>query len=198
MPGKEDGDAELFRELVGGVQPLAGDTRVRQQKKAAQTPGLKVRRKAATEQEPDTNDGLSSVDYVAMLDPHEILSFKRPGVQHGVFKNLRLGKYSIETHIDLHRLTVEQARKQLVGFLRDCTAHGVRCALITHGKGQGRERPALLKSCVNHWLQQVPEILAFHSAQPNHGGSGATYILFKKGEKDKDRNRERFGSRGAN
>ena len=197
MPGEDDGDAELFRELVGDVQPLLHDSRVRQQKKAQQTPGLKARRKAATQVAQNTDDGLASVDYVDMLDPHAILAFKRPGVQHGVFKNLRLGKYSVETRIDLHRLTVEQSRKRLVGFVRDCSAHGVRCALITHGKGQGRERPALLKSCVNHWLQQVPEVLAFHSAQPNHGGSGATYVLFKKGEKDKDRNRERFGSRGA-
>jgi DNA-nicking Smr family endonuclease len=51
---------------------------------------------------------------------------------------------------------------------------------VTHGKGEGREQPARLKSCVNHWLRQFDQVLAFHSAQKTHGGVGATYILVKK------------------
>jgi len=38
----------------------------------------------------------------------------------------------------------------------------------------------VLKSCVNHWLKQFDQVLAFHTAQKYHGGLGATYVLIKK------------------
>src|SRR5690625_5916207 len=67
----------------------------------------------------------------------------------------------------------------------------IRCALITHGKGVGRAQPALLKSCVAHWLPQFQEVLAFHSAQTAHGGTGATYLLLRKSERKRQENWER-------
>ena len=93
------------------------------------------------------------------------LRLSRPGVQHGVFKNLRMGKYEIQSVLDLHGKTVEQSRQAVWRFVKDCHKQDVRCAIITHGKGQGREEPAKLKSCVNHWLAQLDSVLAFHSAQ---------------------------------
>ena len=125
-----------------------------------------------------------------------MLSFSRPGVQHGVFKNLRQGKYEIHSSLDLHGLTVEQSRQALWGFIKDCNKQGVRCGLITHGKGHGRAEPAKLKSCVNHWLPQIDSVLAFHSAQKQHGGLGATYILFKKSSASKLRTSEQHQNRG--
>ncbi len=92
----------------------------------------------------------------------------------------------------MHGLTVEQARTGVWGFLKDCLQHDVRCALITHGKGENRlPQPALLKSCVAHWLPQIDSVMAFHSAQRHHGGSGATYVLLKKSEKKRLENFEK-------
>ncbi len=126
-----------------------------------------------------------------MVEPLALLSFQRPGVQHGVFKNLRLGKYAIDARLDLHKLTVDKARREVYQFIQDCVNNDVRAVLITHGKGEGREQPAMLKSCVAFWLPQLPEVLAFHSAQKHHGGYGATYVLLKKSERKKLENRER-------
>ena len=120
----------------------------------------------------------------------------RPGVQHGVYKNLRMGKYEIHSTLDLHGKTVEQSRQAVWGFAEDCYKQGVRCGLITHGKGQGREEPAKLKSCVNHWLPQIDSVLAFHSAQKQHGGLGATYVLFKKSAISRQRTSEQHQRRG--
>ena len=61
------------------------------------------------------------------MDPHDILSFIRPGIQHGVFKNLRQGKYEIQSMLDLHRHTVEQARQALWMFINDCHAGSALC-----------------------------------------------------------------------
>lgn len=172
---------EQFGALFGDdVEPLNGKGAAYVPKSAQVTPGVLARRKAAQlEMQADGNflDPENVIPQVQALDP---LAFTRPGVQHGVYKNLRQGKYEIQSRLDLHRHTVEQARKALWGFVDDCQKHGVRCALITHGKGEGRERPAVLKSCVNHWLKQFDQVLAFHSAQKIHGGMGATYVLIKK------------------
>ena len=51
---------------------------------------------------------------------------------------------------------------------------------------------AKIKSYVNHWLREIPEVLAYHSAQRHHGGVGAVYVLLRKSEQKKQQNRERF------
>ncbi len=171
----------LFQELYGDdIVPLSGKGAHRNATSNKVTPGMLERRKAAQQEAEKHGNILDGGSVIKQVDPYDHLSFVRPGVQHGVFKNLRQGKYDIQSTLDLHRNTVEQARKALWVFLQDCQNHGVRCALITHGKGEGREHPAKLKSCVNHWLRQVDWVLAFHTAQKKHGGSGATYVLIKK------------------
>ena len=170
-----------FVDMVGDdIQPLSGKGSAHIAKPVQITPGVLERRKAAQEEVVAESNILDPASIIEQVDPLAYLEFVRPGVQHGVYKNLRLGKYEIQSRLDLHRHTVEQARNALWFFVDDCHKHGVRCALVTHGKGEGREQPARLKSCVNHWLRQFDQVLAFHSAQKTHGGVGATYILVKK------------------
>ncbi len=149
-----------------------------------------TQRRAAAVAEIKAKQNFLSGEYIEPVDPHAILAFKRDGVQDGVYRNLRLGKYPVDARLDLHQMTVEQARAAVFQFVRDCMAHDVRCTLITHGKGEGREHPALLKSCIAHWLPQFAEILAFHSAQPRHGAGGATYVLLRKSDRKKLENWE--------
>jgi len=170
-----------FVDMVGDdIQPLSGKGSAHIAKPVQITPGVLERRKAAQKEVVAESNILDPASIIEQVDPLAYLEFVRPGVQHGVYKNLRLGKYEIQSRLDLHRHTVEQARKALWHFVDDCHKHGVMCALVTHGKGEGREQPARLKSCVNHWLRQFDQVLAFHSAQKTHGGVGATYILVKK------------------
>jgi len=180
--GSQDDLEEDFDALFGdAVEPLRGKGAAFVAKSAQLTPGVLARRQAAQVEVQDEGNFLdpnSIIEQVAALDP---LAFSRPGVQHGVYKNLRMGKYEIQSRLDLHRHTVEQARAALWNFVDDCQKHSVRCALITHGKGEHLARPAVLKSCVNHWLKQFDQVLAFHTAQKYHGGLGATYVLIKKG-----------------
>lgn len=173
-----------FSSMLGDdVTPIKKEGRISLDKKNVLTVDKRLRREAASTEDSQLDPLVS--EPVEMLDPHAVLSFVRPGVQNGVFKNLRLGKYATDARLDLHRLTVEQARGAVYQFIQDCLANDVRASLITHGKGVGRETPALLKSCVAHWLPQMQEVLAFHSAQKYHGGSGATYVLLKKSAKKK-------------
>lgn len=131
-----------------------------------------------------------------MLGPNDLLEYKRDGIQHGVYKNLRLGKYSIEARLDLHHHSVEEARKEVFRFVRDCMQYGLRTVLIAHGKGERNpEKFAVLKSYLNKWLPDLPEVMAFHSALKQHGGTGAVYVLLRKNEEDKQLNRERHGGK---
>lgn len=176
---------ENFLSLIGDdVTPLTKEPRVFVERKNSLTVDKTPRRSSAEAEQEDKADPLCS-EPVEMLDPNAELSFIRPGVQHGVYKRLRLGKYSLDARLDLHRQTVEQARRAVYEFINDCLANDVRAALVTHGKGVGRAKPALLKSCVAHWLPQIENVLAFHSAKNQHGGTGATYVLIKKSAKKK-------------
>lgn len=192
-----DADEDLFLQAMDGVQPIKVEARVALKDPAlTPDPGLEARRRAAIAQQAEAAELLGG-DFITPVDPLDILDFKRPGVQHGVYKNLRLGKYAIDAQLDLHRLTVDQAREALAEFIRDCLQHNIRCALINHGKGENRQpQPALLKSCVANWLPQLDAVMAFHSAQRQHGGVGATYVLLKKSDKKSQENRERHLKRG--
>lgn len=186
-----------FSDLLGEeVEPLKGKGAHRSVVPVKITPGIEARRKAAQLDQARDVNLLDSISVIQQVDPHDVLSFSRPGIQHGVLKNLRQGKYEIQSMLDLHRHSVEQARQALWSFIADCHRQGVRCALVTHGKGEGREQPARLKSCVNHWLRQIDQVLSFHSAQKQHGGAGATYILIKKSSQARRRTGERLDRDG--
>ncbi|WP_193162797.1 DNA endonuclease SmrA [Microbulbifer hainanensis] len=190
-------DSDIFQDALGqlgDVKPLVRERQVALAKDADTGLNQRARREAATaetaaELNPLTGEGVDPVD------PWDPLEFKRDGVQNGVYRNLRLGKYTVDARLDLHRHTVEMARRAVLEFVRDCMEADVRCALITHGKGEGRKQPAVLKSCVNAWLPQLQEVLAFHSAQKQHGGLGATYVLLRKSERKRQDNLERHQRR---
>ncbi len=184
-----------FKELLGeDVTPLAGDTPLLLKRFAEVTPGTLERRRAAEALLARDPNFLSTQD-IPLIEPHAELSFLRPGVQYGVFKRLRLAEYRIETRLDLHGLTVEQARLAVFQLVRDCLKHDLRVCLIAHGRGAGRKTPALLKSCVAFWLPQLPEVLAMHSAPQHLGGTGATVILLRKSEKARQENFETYSRR---
>lgn len=190
----DDRELKLFLREMQDVAPIKQDKTIPLAADKPSDKALQHRREAALSlAESETN--FLSGEYIEPVDPQDILAFKRDGVQHGVYKNLRLGKYTIDARLDLHRMTVEQARRAVYQFVNDCMSHDIRCALITHGKGEGRAQPALLKSCVAHWLPQFADVLAFHSAQKHHGASGATYLLMKKSERKRQANWEQHQRR---
>jgi len=184
-------DKDQFRALLeDDVTPIKKEPRVTLNKSLTDAQTLALRRDAAQNEITQAKDPLSAP--VEMVEPSAELSFRRPGVQNGVFRNLRQGKYTLDARLDLHKMTMEQARREVYQFIRDCLEQDVRTALIMHGKGELREQPALLKSCVAHWLPQMDEVLAFHSAQKPHGGAGATYVLLRKSERKKQETRDKL------
>ncbi|WP_317930028.1 DNA endonuclease SmrA [Halioxenophilus sp. WMMB6] len=188
-------DHDFFRQAMADVKPISRPDRI-ELKQSKDRLNQSARREAAMAEAIVERSGLTGgEEHIEMLSPFDILEFKRPGIQNGVYRNLRLGKYSLDARLDLHRHTVEMARRALYQFVQDCLAQEVRCALISHGKGEGREQPPILKSCLAHWLPQLPEVQAFHSAQKHHGGTGATYVMLKKSDRKRQDDLERHQKR---
>ena len=191
--GKVVSDDEFFQEEMLGVTPLKRDARERLLRKVNEGDG--EARRLAAEGEPEGPLNSLVDEGVEPLDAWYVLAFKRPGIQHGVYKKLRQGRYEIDARLDLHRLSVKQARMDVHSFIQDAMQYGLRTVLILHGKGQRKteqEKTAVLKGYVHHWLQELDEVQAFHSAQPVHGGTGAVYVLLRKSLQKKRENRERF------
>lgn len=188
-------DDELFREEVADVAPIRRERRVRRPAGApADAATLAARRDAAAAARGRDPNFLAEEGFEP-LDPWYVLDFKRPGIQNGVFRKLKQGRYEAEARLDMHRMTVRQARAELFSFMRDCHSLGLRSVMLVHGKGERKpekERVSILKGGVDHWLREMESVQAFHSAQPQHGGTGAVYVLLRKSAEKKRENRERF------
>jgi DNA-nicking Smr family endonuclease len=170
----KNGEESLFISEMAGVTPLKPDNKI----KIRKNPEKPLRQ---THNENDNfaiDDVFSSAEIIG--DCPDILSFSRSGLQHKVLKKLRQGKNPIEHALDLHGLTVEQARGELLEFLGECEAAGMRHAIIVHGKGFRSKDKPVIKPMVNRWLRAADNVLACHSALPKDGGSGAVYVLLKK------------------
>lgn len=93
-----------------------------------------------------------------------------------ILRKLKQGNYNLEDTLDLHGYTLSQSEDALDEFIQNSLEEGLRCVLIIHGKGT----QAILKNQVNDYLVHHPQVLAFCSAKPKDGGTGAVYILLKK------------------
>jgi DNA-nicking Smr family endonuclease len=167
-------DESLFLSEMGDVTPLKSDNKITIKKK----PNI------ASRQDVDETHGFAIDDVFSdaeiIDDCPDILSFSRSGLQHNVLKKLRQGKHPVGHTLDLHGLTIKEASTELLKFLGECETAGVRHAIIIHGKGFRSKDKPVIKPMVNRWLRSVDNVLAFHSAQPKDGGSGAVYVLLKK------------------
>jgi len=97
-------------------------------------------------------------------------------------KRLHRGDFSIQAHIDLHGLGVEDARDAFDKFFKDSITTGKRAVLIVHGRGLSSPDKPVLKTKVIEWLtcgHWRKWVIAFSSAKPCDGGAGATYVLLR-------------------
>jgi DNA-nicking Smr family endonuclease len=116
----------------------------------------------------------------ATVTAEEALSFRRAGVREQTLRRLRRGTFPIDAEIDLHGQIQSRARDDLAEFLGRCRDAGHRCVRVIHGKGyRSGARGPILKSAVNDWLRRNLDVMAFTSARPIDGGTGAVYVLLR-------------------
>jgi len=170
-----DSDADEFQRAMSGVRPLVGD-RVHL---PARRPEPPPRRQVLSEAVSDAlmPDGADERSPTFGERQH----FARGGVQNRVLRRLARGQMPMDGELDLHGMRVEEARRALARFLAESLQRGARCVRVITGKGYGsRSAAPVLKGQVDRWLRLRPEILAFCSATPRDGGTGAVYVLLSR------------------
>jgi DNA-nicking Smr family endonuclease len=105
------------------------------------------------------------------------------GIAAAQLRRLRGGRVRPDRVVDLHALRAEPARALLHDEIHSAAGNGERCVLVVHGKGLRSKGKPVLRSSLPDWLAD-PElenrVLAFAPAQPEDGGSGATYVLLRR------------------
>ena len=170
-PDHKDDEKNIFQQAMEDVTPLTHD------KVSLKSRPKKIKLRK-TESSLDIADTLSD-DFIPECG--DFLEFMRPGVQKSLLKQMRNGKLPVEDYLDMHGYMRDAARKTLLAFIKTSQARNYKIICIVHGKGYHSEdgRP-VLKAMVNKWLQNIHEVLAFTSAQPKDGGTGAVYVLLKR------------------
>jgi DNA-nicking Smr family endonuclease len=113
--------------------------------------------------------------------PLQISHGRAAGIDRRSAEKLRRGRLGIEDRLDLHGLTQDAASQRLAAFLERAELEGKRCILVITGKGLASG--GILRDQVPRWLNQPPNrsrVLAFDYARPQHGGTGALYVLLKR------------------
>jgi DNA-nicking Smr family endonuclease len=172
------GDGLRFADLLDNVKPLPEKHQNR-----VDIPPSKpdpIPNKTIKDEQSALLESLEVSIEIEDLQPGDSLSFCRSGIQKNIFKKLKKGQYSLGAELDLHGHTRPEAQIALAKFIQSSRENNVRCVRIIHGKGYGSSNQGpKLKPMVNKWLQQRNEILAFCSARPIDGGTGAVYVLLK-------------------
>lgn len=177
-----DEDRDLFRQAMRTVEPL---NQVKPKAGIERETVKFVRHQAELQSPPSSVEPVYlSSQYSENTHADSLLTYRVASLPIKRFKQLQKGLIPWQARMDLHGLRVDDAADKLRQFIRTQTEIGHRCVLIIHGKGGHHGETPVIKSYTNHWLKQFPEILAFHSALPRDGGTGAVYVLLRRKPKD--------------
>jgi DNA-nicking Smr family endonuclease len=180
-----DDELRAFREAMNDVRPLPP----RDPPPLAPAPRPAARFARADEQQV-LRESLLPPEDPTLLESGDEIAFRRPWIRADVLKRLRRGQFAIGAEIDLHGLGRHAAHAALREFIGDATDRGLGCIRVIHGKGR-RSGPGgpVLKHVVDHWLRRMSDVVAFASARPVDGGSGAVYVLLASGVSARSRSR---------
>ena len=177
-------DTQMFLEAMSDVEPLDfGKNRI------TRTPDMHIR--PAHSAPDDELEGLAYlsdlISGTADMDitfSDEYIEGSVNGVSRKLMQRLKKGQFPIQDHVDLHGLTKQGAEIKVRDFLLQSARLGLRCVLIIHGRGLNSENNIpVLKERLPVWLNRGPAkkiVLAFSTARPYDGGTGAVYVLLRR------------------
>jgi DNA-nicking Smr family endonuclease len=171
----ETDDARLFREAIGRVRPLQSDApppKPRPEPKPAQSESDEARVR---------DELLAHAIDPAAIEVGDEIHYLKAGQPGKLLKQLRRGHFSVRAEIDLHEMTVPVARDAVRAFLDESIARGEYCVRIVHGKGlRSRGDGPVLKRMTATLLARRKDVLAYASARPAQGGTGAVIVLLAR------------------
>lgn len=105
------------------------------------------------------------------------------GTNPVTIEKLKNGEFSVQKTLDLHGLSIDNARESFEGFISNSIKSGLNCVKVVHGRGLKSKNVPVLKEKLKVWIIRAMNrkwVMAFSSARMCDGGPGATYILLKK------------------
>ncbi|MGY3038947.1 DNA-nicking Smr family endonuclease [Rhodanobacter sp. TND4EL1] len=170
-----DDDSRLFREAIGDVRRLDPVQAPPPVPRPAPTPRMLEADEAAVPGE------LLDLDFdPAVLEVGEELGYLRDGYPPKLLRQLKRGQFSVQDDLDLHQMNAAAAQASIVAFLAEAKQHGLRCVRIVHGKGlRSKSAGPVLKRLTDRMLRRRDDVVAFASARPAMGGTGAVVVLLK-------------------
>jgi DNA-nicking Smr family endonuclease len=177
--GGDDDDDRAFAEAMRGAMPLDPAERRR---RAQPVPPSST---AAASTRPGRPVAGDETGAFRVASSGESIAGRAAGIDARLLRRLRAGDYPIEATLDLHGRRAAAVGGALERLVAAAQAQGRRCVLVVHGRGQ--RSPAgepVLKPAVWQWLTSSPAaraaVMAFCSARPEQGGSGATLLLLRR------------------
>lgn len=172
-------EERIFREAMEGVKVLGKDKYI--------DPAPPPVREAATQtgREEALEMLTSLVKYgegFVISDTPEYIEGTGYRVRPEIARRLHQGEFSIQAHIDLHGMNVEEAESAFGDFIRDSIDRGRKGILVIHGRGLSSPADPVLKTKVVEWLTTGPWrkwVIAYSSARSCDGGTGATYVMLR-------------------
>ena len=187
-------EEELFKKAMDGVMPISGEKRVEHISKVEMAESFK---------EKDDIETLKRLEDLVhhgtgfnVADTPEYIEGTGYHVHPEIARRLHRGDFSIQAHLDLHGLIVEEAKEVFDQFMKWVAIHGKTGVLVTHGRGLSSPAEPVLKRKVEEWLTRGPWrkwVVAYTSARLCDGGAGATYVLLRPRPVSKRLKRRRVG-----
>jgi DNA-nicking Smr family endonuclease len=177
-------DMARFREAMTDVTPLKGT-----QQRVARLPDRDARpvhppNAGDLEVLAHLSDLVSGMAEMDITFSDEYIEGSVKGFDRKLMQKLKDGLFPVQDHMDLHGCTRQEAELKVTEFLLRSHRLGLRCVLVVHGRGLNSEdHIPVLKERLPIWLNRGPVkriVLAFSTARPYDGGTGAIYILLRR------------------
>lgn len=186
-PQSEKTETDVFLQAMQGVEPIKDRGRGRRVNTSQTPPSTRFisEKENGKKYLQDLVKGKVEFD-IQFTD--EYLQGAVRGLNQRTLRKLKAGEFSPEAHLDLHGFNTDDAHSLLLRFVKESYLAGKRCLLVIPGRG--KNSPAgrgVIKEQIQYWLIRDPfkrVLLAFTTAQPQHGGAGALYLLLRKYKKN--------------
>lgn len=93
----------------------------------------------------------------------------------------RLRELKPQARLDLHGKTAAEAEAALALFLNECVVRGLEKVLVVTGKGNHSAGEPVLGKAARRVLESSPLAGSFGQAEKSLGGSGALWVVLRKG-----------------
>jgi DNA-nicking Smr family endonuclease len=177
-PPPRDDDARAFEEAMRGARRIEGGVR-----RVIGVPTGASRSASAKARAVPSPGGSRAPFEIQRVG--DAVAGRAADVSVEVLRGLRRGDHRPDARLDLHGQTRDESLRAVERFLLRSRAGGHRTVLVIHGRGQNSEAgEPVLRPALHEWLASAVAaragVMAFASAPPRAGGTGATLVLLRR------------------